>query len=283
MWDGFLDGDGVRLHVVREGEGPPVVLLHGFPEFWYSWRHQIAALAAAGFTAVAPDLRGYHQSDKPSGVAAYRVDALVADVVRLVASLGVPRVHLVGHDWGGMIAWCVAGRHPEVVDRLAILNAPHPALFRRQLRRSRQAFRSAYVPLFALPGIPERLLSAFGHFGIRQMLVRASGRPGVFPPDELRRYADAMATPGALTAGLNYYRANIRVGLGGMAIGRIEPPTLVIWGERDPALGVNLLDGLEALVPRLRVERLPGIGHWVQQEAPHRVNALLVDFLSSAP
>lgn len=282
MRDGFLDGDGVRLHVVRAGEGPPVVLLHGFPEFWYSWRHQIEALAGSGFSVLAPDLRGFNLSDKPAGVNAYRIAALVADVVRLIAATGAPRAHLVGHDWGGMIAWCVAGHHPELIDRLVILNAPHPAIFHRALRRSRQALRSAYVPLFALPRVPELLLSAFGHFGIRQMLVRAAANSGAFPRDEQQRYVDAIAVPGALTAGLNYYRANIRVGLGGMAIGRIAPPTLVIWGEEDPALGVNLLDGLGAFVPHLRVERLPRVGHWVQQEAPTRVNELLVDFLAPA-
>ena len=274
-----LSSDGTRLHVVRAGVGPPVILLHGFPEFSYSWRHQIAPLAAAGFSVLAPDMRGFNLSDKPRGADAYQIDRLVDDVAALVAASGHPRAHIVGHDWGGLVAWFFAARRPELVSTLSIINAPHPTIYGRVLWRSRQWMKSAYVPVFMTPWLAAPLLSAAGYFLLKQMFLRGAARKGVFSSDDLSRYVEAAARPGALTAGLNYYRANARLGFAAATIPRITAPTLVIWGERDPALGIELLSGLDEMVDDLRIERLPGVGHWVQSEAPERVTSLLLSHL----
>lgn len=265
----------VRLNVVSEGEGPPVLLLHGFPEFSYSWRAVQPALAAAGYRAVAPDLRGYNLSDKPAGVAAYAMDRLVADVVGLVKALGAPRVKLVGHDWGGVIAWHVAARHPELVERLAVLNAPHPKVFVRRLFTSRQALKSWYMLFFQLPALPERRL-------VEASIIRRTFRglavdQGAFPDEVIDRYLEAIRRPGAATAALNYYRAALRPeSLRGPMT--IAAPTLVLWGMKDTALVPANLDGLERYVPDLRVERIAGAGHWIQHDAPALVAEKLVAF-----
>jgi epoxide hydrolase 4 len=272
---------GVRLHYVEAGDGPPVVLLHGFPECWYCWRHQIGPLADAGFRVLAPDQRGYNDSDKPRGVRNYRLSLLVQDVVGLIRHAGAERAAVVGHDWGGVLAWVVAMAHPEVVDRLAVLNAPHPLAYRRELANPAQLLRSWYVLFFQLPWLPERLLSARGYRFVREALTRQAGRPGAFTPEEVRLYQEAMARPGALTAALNYYRALPRFwGEALRAERTVNAPTLVIWGERDPYLGVGMTRGLERWVPNVRVERLPDVSHAVQNEAPERVNELLVEFLN---
>jgi epoxide hydrolase 4 len=269
--------NGVRLHRVEAGEGPPVVLLHGFPEFWWGWRRQLPALAEAGFRAVAPDLRGYHFSEKPAGVGAYRVETLAADVAALIAELGEGSAHLVGHDWGGVVAWRLAMDHPERVRRLVVMNAPHPEPFRRALRGGRQALRSWYAAAFQLPVLPEAALRAGGYRLLDRVFEGAAGRLGVFAPAELARYREAAARPGALSAMLHYYRAAVRYRVAPSR--QIAHETMLIWGERDPALGVELTRGLDPWVPRLRVHRLPAAGHWVQHEAPETVNRLLAGFL----
>lgn len=269
--------DGVRLHYVEAGEGPLVILLHGFPEFWYEWRFQIPALAAAGFRVIAPDLRGYNLSDKPRGVGSYRVDALVEDVAALIRHVGVERAHVVGHDWGGVIAWYLPMLHPELVERLAVLNAPHPAAFRRELRRPDQLFRSSYVAFFQFPWAPEAAFRA-NDFALLEHVFRTEpARPGAYTDEDVRLYKEAMARPGALTASLNYYRAAVRHSP--PRVRRIDAPTLLIWGERDPHLVVRLTEGVERWVPDLRVERIPEASHWVAVDEPERVNRLLADFL----
>jgi epoxide hydrolase 4 len=269
--------NGVRLHRVEAGTGTPVVLLHGFPEFWWGWRRQLPALASAGFRAVAPDLRGYHFSEKPSGVGSYRVETLAADIAALIAALGVERAHLVGHDWGGVVAWYTAMLYPERVERLVVMNAPHPEAFRRELRRGPQALRSWYAGFFQLPLLPETAFRAGDYRLVDRVFRSAAGRGGVFSEAELARYREAAARPGALSAMLHYYRAAVRFPR--PRTRTIPHETLLVWGERDPALGVELTEGLEPWVPRLRVERIPEAGHWVQHEASERVNQLLVDFL----
>jgi pimeloyl-ACP methyl ester carboxylesterase len=264
----YLPGDGVRLHVARAGVGPLVVLLHGFPEHWYSWRRQIPALASAGYSVLAPDLRGFNRSDAPVGIDGYRIERLVADVTALVRASGHDRAHIVGHDWGGLVAWFVAATRPDMTATLTIVNAPHPTLYRRQLWRTLQFARSAYVPFFLTPRLPEWLLSAGDGWMIRQMFLRGSARPGAFPREELDTHVAAALRPGALTAGLNYYRANVGRVTSGAPLPRIQAPTLVVWGERDPALGIGLLEGLETLTSSLHIVRLPDVGHWVQTEAP---------------
>ncbi|HSR41717.1 MAG TPA: alpha/beta hydrolase [Longimicrobiales bacterium] len=281
----------VRLHWVEEGEGAPVVLLHGFPDFWYGWRYQIPALAAAGYRAVAPDLRGYAASDKPEGIESYRLDLLGGDVVGLLDTLGAERAHLVGHDWGGALAWWVAAHHPDRVSRLTVVNAPHPLAMRRALRGPAQLLRSWYVLLFQVPGLPERLFRAFDYELVERIMRRDIRRRDVLHETDFLRYADALSRPDALRSMLHWYRAAFREGLRGLmpwarrripvraGAWRVEAPTLVVWGERDPWLGPGLLRDLERWVPDLLVERIAHGGHWVHVEAWERVNRTLLWFL----
>lgn len=277
------DVGGLRLHWVETGDGPLVLLLHGFPEHWLAWRRQLPALAAAGFRAVAPDLRGYNLSGKPEGVSSYRMEALAGDVANLVRHLGYGRTHLVGHDWGGAIAWCVPALHPGLVERLAILNAPHPVLMRRKLATLAQARRSSYMFFFQLPYLPERSLTRHRAGFLKRMLRRDLANPAAFTDGEIEAYREAFLRPGAARAAINYYRAAFRTGtrVHGLRRSLDGVPTLVLWGESDRYLGPELLDGLEALVPDLRLVRVPGASHWLPSDAAERVNAELTGFLST--
>ena len=289
MAEGWTHHEGVvnnvRLHWVEQGAGPLVVLLHGFPEFWWGWHRQIPALAAAGFRVAAPDLRGYNLSEKPKGAGSYRVSILVEDVAALVRHLGEGRAHVAGHDWGGVVGWRTALRHPELVDRLVVLNAPHPAVFSRELRRPRQFLRSWYAMFFQLPWLPEALFRANDYALLERIFRNSPARPGAFSDDDIRHYREAMARPGALTAMLSYYRTfarNLgrRGGTGGGEVKRtITRPTLVIWGEKDAALDPHNLEGLERYVSDLRIERLPDASHWVLADEPGRVSELMIGFL----
>jgi pimeloyl-ACP methyl ester carboxylesterase len=259
-------------------------MLHGFPEFWYSWRRQIPALAAAGFHVLAPDLRGYNLSDKPCGVRAYRMEALLGDVVGLIAHAGAERAVIVGHDWGGVIAWQLAMHHPQAVEKLVILNAPHPAAYRRELRSWSQVLKSWYILFFQLPGLPEVVLGASDFAWVGRMLRRQLVHPEAFGKDDVRRYQQALARPGALTAALNYYRALRYSTQHALNVDTaITVPVLLLWGERDAYLSPRLTEGLHAWVAKLKVVRLPDVSHWVQNDAPERVTRLLIDFLCAAP
>ncbi|MEK6327129.1 MAG: alpha/beta fold hydrolase [Actinomycetota bacterium] len=279
--DGYAQLEDVRIHYVEAGEGPLVVLLHGFPEFWFGWRRQIPALAEAGFRVVAPDTRGYNLSSRPADVAAYDTDLLAADVRDLIRERGAERAFVVGHDWGAGSAWATAANHPEVVERLVILNGPHPRRMLRALRRPRQLARSWYMFFFQLPRIPERLLRARGWAALRSAFDDA--RPGAFTPQDIAHYVEAWSQPGAPTAMLNYYRAAFRQARRGTGrTGQVLAPTLVIWGERDRHVGPELAEPDPADVPNLeRVERLPEASHWVQHEEPERVGRLLIEFFSA--
>lgn len=275
--------NGLHLHYVEAGTGPLILLLHGFPEFWYSWRHQIPALADAGFRVIAPDLRGYNESDRPAGIRNYRMELLVEDVAGLIRHVGVERAVVVAHDWGGVIAWRLAMDRPELVERLVILNSPHPAAYRRELRNPMQWLRSSYVLFFQLPWLPEWLLGVGNFALLRRVWRRQPLRADAFTAKDIMMYRLALSRPGARTAALNYYRANLRIL--GKTLGDIRPivaPTLLIWGERERYLGIGLTHGLERWVPRIRVERLPDASHWVQNDAPERVNQLILEFLASA-
>jgi pimeloyl-ACP methyl ester carboxylesterase len=285
----YADLGDVRLHYVEAGSGPLVVLLHGFPEFWYSWRYQIPALAAAGFHAVAPDMRGFNWSDKPPGVHSYRVEVLARDVERLIRACGATHAAVVGHDWGAIVAWWFAMLYPERLTRLAILNVPHPAYtLEPGLMRAagvapwRQLLRSWYVFFFQLPWLPELALSAGNFALVRRTLRRDPVHHGTFTEEDIERYVEALAQPGALTAAVNYYRALLRRNpLGVRAhLRRIEVPVLVIWGEQDRYLEAGLARPPRRWVSNARVERLPDASHWVQLDRPERVNALLLDFLA---
>jgi epoxide hydrolase 4 len=283
LTDGYAEvGGGLRLHYVEAGTGPLLVLLHGFPEFWYSWRRQIPALAAAGFHVVAPDMRGYNLSDKPVGWRAYDLEELAGDIAGLIRHFGDEPANVAGHDWGAVVAYGVAMNHPELVRRLAILNVPHPERMLQGFRTLRQLRKSWYMFFFQIPGLPEALVRRDG-FAFAKRSLRADS-PQSFSDADLERYVEAWSQPGALTGMIDYYRAALRQSPGS-ALRRLRPipaPTLVIWGERDRHLGAELAEPLPQWVPDLRVERLPNATHWVQHEEPERVNALLAEFFAPA-
>ena len=286
----FLDVevDGVHVHVATAGpeDGPLVVLLHGFPEFWYGWRKQIPALAAAGFRVVAPDQRGYGLSDKPPRIADYDLDELAGDVLGLIAAFDRERAHVVGHDWGAAVAWHLGIHAPDRIDRLGILNVPHPAAFSRALRElPRQWLRSWYIAFFQLPRIPEMVLSARDHRVLRDALARTS-RPGTFTSDDLARYAEMWSQPEAVRAMIDWYRAP-RLAVWARRSrhgkdGRVRVPTLILWGEGDAFLSPVLARWSLERCEDGRLERLPDATHWLHHEEPERVNDLLRAFLTSA-
>jgi len=284
-----VETNGVELHVVTAGpdDGDLVVLLHGFPEFWYAWQHQMQPLAEAGYRVVAPDLRGYNRSENPDGVAAYHIDELLGDVVGLVHAFDRESAHVVGHDWGGLIAWQTAIDRPGVVDRLTILNAPHPSAYERAIRSSlRQLRKSWYVAYFQLPVLPELGLGWNDFAMLDRILGDGTVKPDAFTETDIDRYKRALARPGARTAALNYYRALARrnakltISQGGVGDLPVRVPTLLVWGEQDDALDISLTEGLEEWVDDLRVERLPDASHWVQFDAPKRVSELLKSHLA---
>jgi len=276
--------NGVRLHYVEAGQGPLVILLHGFPEFWYSWRAQIPALAAAGYHVIALDMRGYNLSQKPPRVRDYGIEILARDVAELIRSTGAARATVVGHDWGGAVAWFAPMLYPHLVEKLIVLNAPHPLAFLRELKTPAQLLKSWYQFFFQLPYLPEAMIRARDYAMLRDLLRRAPSRRRAFTKADIRLYKAAIAQPSALTAALNYYRAAFRGGPRGMSrlARRIDVSTLLIWGEQDRYLGLNLTRDLEQWVPRLRLERLADASHWVQNDAPQRVNELMIEFLREA-
>ena len=276
-----IETNGVRLHAVEAGplDGPLVLLLHGFPEFWYGWRRQIGPLAAAGFRVLAPDQRGYNLSDKPRGVGAYAIDELADDAVGLLDALGRERAVVVGHDWGAAVAWWTAIRHPERVERLAILNVPHPLVMQRALRRNpRQIRRSWYIFFFQLPRAPEWYLSRADHRKLVTAL-RDRARPGDFSAADAAAYRGAWSQPGALTAMVNWYRAALRHPSKPPGDGRVRAQTLMLWGKRDRYLGTELAPPSIDLCDRGELFMLDGATHWVQHDAAEEVNRRLLEFL----
>ena len=276
----ILPANGIALHTVMAGpeDGPLVILLHGFPEFWYGWRHQLAPLAAAGLFVAAPDQRGYNLSDKPAGIAAYRLDALADDVLGLADALGRERFAVVGHDWGGVVAWHLAGRNPERLTRAVILNAPHPAtLWRFAAHHPRQLAKSWYVAYFQLALLPELSLRA-GNFWVLGRVLRQSSPSGTFSAEYLATYRQAWRREGALTAALNWYRALRQPGAAPPPVA-IRVPLRVIWGERDAFLESGLADCGLALCGAGEIVRLAEVSHWLQHEAAGEVNRLLIEFL----
>lgn len=271
---------GLSLHVAEAGPeaGPPTILLHGFPEFWYGWRHQIGPLSDAGLRLVVPDQRGYGLSDKPDGVAAYHLDKLAGDVIALADAHGFATIRLVGHDWGGLVAWWTASHYPDRIARLAILNAPHPGVVGAYIRsHPGQWLRSAYVGLFQLPVLPERLLTADRCRALRHALTRTS-RPGAFAPSDLDRYVEAWLQPGAMTGMLNWYRALAR--LPRATPPRVRVPTLILWGKQDTALQPGLAEASLDLCEAGRIEWFDQATHWLPHEEPAAVNAALRHFLT---
>jgi pimeloyl-ACP methyl ester carboxylesterase len=285
----------VRLHYVSQGpeDGPLMVLLHGFPEFWFSWRHQIPVMAEAGYRVIAPDMRGYNESDKPKGVKRYAIDRLSADVMELIRHFGRESAVIVAHDWGGGVAWQFALQYPDATDRLIVMNAPHPAAFARELGKGkrpnlRQLRRSWYMFFFQIPWLPEFvLLRNPGRF-IESAFRGRSIRKDAFSDDDIAAYTEAVSKPGALSAGINYYRAALRGPLLNpfnkpppMEELIIRVPTLLIWGEQDHALGIELTHDLEAYFEApFEIHYVPDTSHWVQQEQPEDCSEATLDFLA---
>lgn len=281
----FVGVNGVRLHYVAAGRGRLMLFLHGFPEFWFEWRHQLEEFASE-YQVVAPDLRGFNLSDKPADVGAYRISVVAEDLRQLVLALGHAKAIVVAHDWGGSAAWYLAARHPEVVERLVIVNSPHPTTFARELAHNpEQRAGSDYIrAIVTTPDIEEKLRANDYQRIVETFLRRApQGRP--LDAATLARYREAWARPGALAAGLNYYRASpITPGHGATQRGappvHVNVPTLVIWGMSDAALRPGLLDGLDEFVPDLEVVRIEEGIHWVVHEFPERVNAAIRRYLT---
>ena len=270
-------GDDVTLHYVEAGEGSLVLLLHGFPAFWYSWREQIAPLANAGFRVVAPDLRGYNLSSKPGEFTDYTADKPAADIRGLIHALGSESATVIGHDWGGSVAWTLAMNNPEVVDRLVILNAAHPRKLNEGLKNPRQLLRSWYFFYFQFPGSPERRAARDNWKFFKGFLRDAQP---AYTLQELDQYTAAWSQPGAAKGMIDYYRAAVRLGSKQKVL-PISAPTLVIWGQGDRYLGADLAEPHKEDVPNLvRVERLPNASHWVHHDEAERVNELLIDFLA---
>ena len=277
----FVKSNHATLHVAQAGpsDGPLVILLHGFPEFWYAWRHQIPRLAAEGFRVWAPDQRGYNLSDKPRRVQSYGVDELAADVVGLIDAAGEERAMLVGHDWGGGVAWWVATKYASRTDRLVILNTPHGVVMQRHLWRNwRQLVRSRYIFFFQLPWLPEAV-ARLGNWRQFTRGLRRSAREGVFTDHDLGLYRDAWSQPGAFRSMVNWYRALFRASPTLPEDLRVRAPTLLIWGVKDKFLGREMAQPSLDLCDDGRLVFIEEATHWVQHEEPDRVNDLIVDFL----
>jgi len=274
--------NGVRLHVALAGppQGQPVFLLHGFPECWYGWRHQIVPLAEAGYRVVVPDQRGYNTSDKPPRLGDYTRDVLAADVVGLMDHFGVERGLVVGHDWGGAVAWWLACQRPERVARLAVLNLPHPIVFARALRTPRQLLRSWYMLWFQVPWLPEAILGRRGAAPLLDVLQRST-RPGAVSDEDLRVYRDAFMQPGALSAMLRWYRAAFFRPGARLAHPRLEMPCCLIWGKKDEVLGWEMAAPSMERCADGRLFFLEDAGHFVQLDEPRRVAELLLDFFGA--
>ena len=278
---GFIATNGVRLHYVTQGTGPLMLFLHGFPDFWYGWRHQLPEFAK-DHKVVAIDMRGYNDSEKPAAKGAYAMDQLVSDVAGIIEQLGGGRAILVGHDWGGAVAWATANERPELIEKLVVMNLPHPAIMLRAIARPPQLFKSWYMFAFQLPLLPELFLTANNAAGTAAIFTGALVNKAAITDADLAQYRKAMTKPGAATAQLNYYR-NILGAPRGRGFHKLEMPTLLVWGEEDTLLGRELTEGTDRWVADLTLRFVPNCGHFVQQECPAEVNALLREFLARPP
>ncbi|NJN59158.1 MAG: alpha/beta hydrolase [Leptolyngbyaceae cyanobacterium SL_5_9] len=275
----YIISNGIRLHYVTQGEGPLMLMLHGFPEFWYSWRKLIPEFAQ-NYKVVALDLRGYNDSEKPADKSAYVMSEFIKDVEGVVRGLGYDRCILVGHDWGGAIAWNFAYAYPEMVEKLIILNLPHPAKFAEGLRTPQQLLRSSYMFFFQIPWLPELLVQASSYQVVSAALTGMAVNKNAFSDTDLAAYKEAVAKPGALTAMLNYYRNVFQQGIVEREWGVLDVPTLMIWGEDDTALGKELTYGTEAYVKNFQIRYIPNCSHWVQQERPDLVTQYIWEYLA---
>lgn len=277
----YISTNGIRLHTMMAGpqSGPPVVLLHGFPETWRCWIRQLPALVDAGCRVIIPDQRGYNLSDKPKGVKNYRISLLVDDILGLIDALEYEKVNLVGHDWGAVVAWMLANRYPERLHRLNIMNVPHPAVMRRFLMRDlEQLRRSWYVFLFQLPWLPEAGMRRDNWRGAERVL-RGSGKIHTFTNEDIEKYKEAWSQPGAMTAMINWYRAAVLYQRPILNDPCIKVPTLMMWGMQDFALSHRMARPSMDYVKEGNLMLFPEATHWVQRDAAEEVNHYLVDFI----
>ena len=275
--------NGIHLHIAEAGstDGDLLFLLHGFPEFWYGWRNHISRFAAAGFRVVVPDQRGYNLSDKPKGVAAYDLDQACADIVGLADRFGRKTFSIVGHDWGAAVGWWTATRHADRLERLAVLNAPHPAVWYEAMQNNpAQRRKSWYVRFFAIRYLPELLLRHRNFLALSRSFNDVVV-PEAFTPSDLRRYRAAWSQPGALTSMINWYRALLRKQLPASEQCRVRVPTLVIWGAQDAFAERELAEASARLCDNAHVTYLERSTHWVQHDEPERVGDLLLAFLKA--
>lgn len=273
--------NGINLHVVLAGpkDGKPIILLHGFPEFWRGWLKQIEPLANAGYRVIVPDQRGYNLSDKPKGVKSYRVDALAADVLGLMDALGYDKVHLIGHDWGAVVAWTFALLHPERLHKLGILNVPHPSVMLRFLSRDFKQMRNSwYIFFFQLPWLPEHFLRKDDwHKGVRVLL--GSSKRGSFHKADILEYKQAWSQPGAITAMLNWYRALLRYRPRMPKDPRVSVPTLMLWGTKDTALSYRMAQPSIEFCDDGKLILIETATHWIQHDEAHDVTKHLLNFI----
>jgi epoxide hydrolase 4 len=272
--DAWFERDGVRLHAIEAGpeDGPLYILLHGFPEFWYGWRKQIPVLASAGYRVVAPDQRGYNTSGKPSELSGYGMSELSADVLSIADSLGRSTFSLAGHDWGAAVAWAVALRWPDRLEKLRILNVPHPAVMMRHLQRDPgQLLRSWYMFFFQTPALPEALFRRTG----QRMLINTS-RSGCFTREDLEMYTGSWKQPGCATGMINWYRALLRTRPPRLEDPLVRVPTTIVWGRKDRFLKPEMARESLEFCPDGKLVYLENATHWVQHEEPVQVNALLL-------
>ncbi len=275
----YITSNGIKLHYVTQGEGDLMLMLHGFPEFWYSWRYQIPEFAK-NHKVVALDLRGYNDSDKPQETSAYVMDEFIKDIEGVISGLGYDKCTLVAHDWGGAIAWSFAYTYPDMLEKLIILNLPHPAKFAKGLRTLQQLLRSWYIFFFQLPFLPELFIKSQNYKFIETAIKGMAVDKSVFTQANIDAYKEAASKPGALTAMVNYYRNIFKPVFFNRKWGVLEVPTLMIWGENDTALGKELTYGTEAYVKDLQIHYIPNCSHWIQQEQPALLNQYMQDFLS---
>ncbi len=277
----FIAVNGLRLHTVVAGpdDAPLIILLHGFPECWYGWHYQIAPLVQAGYRVVVPDQRGYNLSDKPLGIHNYRMEALASDGRELMRVFQRERAIIVGHDWGGQVAWRMAMDYPEVIEKMMILNSPHPAAFAREIRENpAQQRRSWYMLFFQLPWLPEALLGQSPIASANLFFRQSAINQNAYSSYDLHYLATAFSQPGALSAMINWYRASFRE-RSNLRLRPIDTPTLMLWGEDDAALGKSLTYSYEGWVSNLKIHYIPNCGHWVQNEAADEVNTQILEFL----
>jgi pimeloyl-ACP methyl ester carboxylesterase len=275
MLHDYADVNRVQLHYVTAGSGKLILFLHGFPEFWYAWKQQLADFGR-DFQAVAPDLRGYNRSSRPAEVEQYAIPLLVEDVRALIAHLGHERCVLVGYDWGGVIGWHFALTHPEGLEKLVIINAPHPTIFQRELQQNRrQRAASRYMSRFRSPEA-EQQLAANDYELLANVVLTAGLERGYMTEADRAAYLEAWSQPGALTGSLNYYRAMGQVEYPSDVV---QTPTLLIWGEQDSYVLTGNLDGLEAVVPNLTLKRVADASHWIVHEQPALVNRMIRGFV----